>query len=91
MFATAAPGTRCVLDLLQRLQRKDSGYARRNYCRTDGASHQAIEDICLMRAIPNMNIIVPCDGAQTRDAVLCAAATKGLSISGWEDEDTDDR
>lgn len=43
----------------------------------DGASHQAIEDICLMRAIPNMNIIVPCDGAQTRDAVLCAAATKG--------------
>lgn len=30
----------------------------------DGASHQALEDIALMRVIPNMNIIVPCDGPQ---------------------------
>ncbi len=43
----------------------------------DGASHQAIEDICLMRAIPNMKIIVPCDAPQTRDAILAAAAEKG--------------
>jgi transketolase len=43
----------------------------------DGASHQAIEDICLMRAIPNMQIIVPCDGPQTRDAVIAAASNKG--------------
>ncbi|HQJ15713.1 MAG TPA: transketolase C-terminal domain-containing protein, partial [Candidatus Omnitrophota bacterium] len=43
----------------------------------DGASHQAIEDICLMRAIPNMKIIVPCDGPQTRDAVIAAASQKG--------------
>jgi len=43
----------------------------------DGASHQAIEDICLMRAIPNMKIIVPCDGPQTRDAVIAAATQKG--------------
>lgn len=43
----------------------------------DGASHQALEDICLMRVIPNMNIIVPCDGPQTRDAVLAAANTPG--------------
>lgn len=43
----------------------------------DGASHQALEDIALMRVIPNMNIIVPCDGPQTRDAVLAAANTKG--------------
>jgi transketolase len=43
----------------------------------DGASHQAIEDICLMRAIPNMNILVPCDGPQTRDAVLAAWKNKG--------------
>ena len=28
----------------------------------DGASHQALEDIALMRVIPTMNIIVPCDG-----------------------------
>jgi transketolase len=43
----------------------------------DGASHQAIEDLALMRAIPNMKIIVPCDGPETRQAVLAAAASKG--------------
>lgn len=43
----------------------------------DGSSHQALEDITLMRAIPNMNIIVPCDGPQTHDAVMAAANTPG--------------
>jgi transketolase len=43
----------------------------------DGASHQALEDIALMRAIPNMQIIVPCDGPQTRDAIIAAASNKG--------------
>ncbi len=43
----------------------------------DGASHQALEDIALMRVIPNMNIIVPADGPQTAEAVKFAAKTKG--------------
>ncbi|MDD5167071.1 MAG: transketolase family protein [Candidatus Omnitrophica bacterium] len=43
----------------------------------DGASHQALEDIALMRAIPNMNIIVPCDAPQTREAIIIASNTKG--------------
>lgn len=43
----------------------------------DGATHQALEDIALMRVIPNMKVIVPCDGPQTRDAVLAAASVKG--------------
>ncbi len=43
----------------------------------DGASHQALEDIALMRVIPNMNIIVPCDGPQTKDAVEAAASQSG--------------
>jgi transketolase len=43
----------------------------------DGATHQAIEDIALMRVIPNMNIIVPCDGPQTAEAVMVAAKTSG--------------
>jgi len=43
----------------------------------DGASHQALEDIALMRVIPNMKIIVPCDGPQTRDAITAAANTPG--------------
>ncbi len=43
----------------------------------DGASHQALEDIALMRVLPNMNIIVPCDGPQTADAINTAANTPG--------------
>lgn len=43
----------------------------------DGASHQALEDINFMRAIPNMKIIVPCDGAETRSAVLAAYENNG--------------
>lgn len=42
----------------------------------DGSSHQAIEDIALMRVIPNMNIIVPCDGPQVRDAIIAAVNEK---------------
>jgi transketolase len=43
----------------------------------DGASHQALEDIALMRVLPNMNIIVPCDGPQTADAIMAAANNQG--------------
>lgn len=43
----------------------------------DGASHQANEDIALMHCIPNMKIIVPCDGPETKDAVIAAFKTPG--------------
>jgi len=43
----------------------------------DGSSHQALEDIALMRVIPNMNIVVPCDGPQTAEAIKAVAAVKG--------------
>jgi len=43
----------------------------------DGASHQALEDIAILRAIPNMKIIIPCDGPETREAVLTAFKTPG--------------
>jgi transketolase len=43
----------------------------------DGASHQALEDIALMRVLANMSIIVPCDGPQTADAILAAAQNPG--------------
>jgi transketolase len=43
----------------------------------DGSSHQAIEDIALMRAISNMMIVVPCDGPETRDAVIAVSKHKG--------------
>ncbi len=43
----------------------------------DGSSHQAIEDIAIMRVIPNMKIIVPADGIETIKAVFAAANTPG--------------
>jgi transketolase len=43
----------------------------------DGASHQALEDIALARVLPTMRIIVPCDGPQTKEAILAAASTPG--------------
>ena len=38
----------------------------------DGASHQALEDIGLMRVLPNMSVIVPADSLEARKAILAA-------------------
>ena len=43
----------------------------------DGASHQMLEDISLMRILPNMRVIVPCDYTETVAAIRCAAYTEG--------------
>lgn len=43
----------------------------------DGGSHQSIEDIALMRVVPNMTIFVPCDPIETRKAVFAAAKIEG--------------
>lgn len=43
----------------------------------DGVSHQAIEDIALMRAIPNMRIYVPCDANETKAVVRYCAQVEG--------------
>ncbi len=43
----------------------------------DGGSHQSIEDIALMRALPNMTIFVPCDAVETKKAVYAAAEIDG--------------
>jgi len=43
----------------------------------DGATHQALEDIALMRVLPNMTVIAPCDYEETKKAVLAAAKIKG--------------
>ena len=43
----------------------------------DGASHQALEDISLMRGLPNMTVIVPGDYEQTRQAVRFASEYNG--------------
>lgn len=41
----------------------------------DGATHQMLEDIALMRAQPNMTVIYPCDVEEARKATLAAAQT----------------
>lgn len=39
----------------------------------DGATHQALEDVALMRAVPRMTVLVPCDAPQARKATVAAA------------------
>ncbi len=43
----------------------------------DGATHQAIEDMAIMRVMPNMVVIDPCDTIEARKAVLASVAYKG--------------
>jgi transketolase len=43
----------------------------------DGGSHQSVEDIAIMRAIPNMTVMVPADAVETRKAIRAAAEYKG--------------
>jgi transketolase len=43
----------------------------------DGASHQVLEDIALMRVLPNMRVLVPADGLEAEQMVRAAAATPG--------------
>lgn len=41
----------------------------------DGASHQSLEDMALMRALPKMQVLAPADGVETRAMTLAAANT----------------
>jgi transketolase len=43
----------------------------------DGATHQTMEDLALMRALPGMTVLVPCDYNQTVQATLAAARMEG--------------
>ncbi|HEX8805441.1 MAG TPA: transketolase C-terminal domain-containing protein [Candidatus Aquilonibacter sp.] len=43
----------------------------------DGATHQAIEDIAIMRVIPHMTVVVPCDSVQTKKATIALSERFG--------------
>ena len=43
----------------------------------DGATHQSVEDIAIMRALPNMTVLSPCDAAETAFCVRYAAGIDG--------------
>src|SRR5690606_18150889 len=38
----------------------------------DGATHQALEDMAVMRSIPNMTVLSPCDANQAKNLLLAA-------------------
>lgn len=43
----------------------------------DGATHQCLEDLGIMRVIPNMTVVCPADGHETREAVYAIAKHNG--------------
>ncbi|MCC3864297.1 transketolase family protein [Terrisporobacter petrolearius] len=43
----------------------------------DGGSHQSVEDISLMRSIPNMTVMVPADGVEAEKMIFAAAEFNG--------------
>ena len=43
----------------------------------DGATHQALEDVALMRTLPGMTVVVPCDAIETYKATLALYDTPG--------------
>ena len=43
----------------------------------DGATHQCIEDLAIMRAIPNLTVLCPCDGNEMKQAVKALLAYDG--------------
>lgn len=62
----------------------------------DGATHQSVEDISLMRSIPNITVINPCDAVETEAAILAIADYNGpcyvrlgrLAVETLNDEKT---
>jgi len=43
----------------------------------DGSTHQSVEDVAIMRAIPNMTVLVPCDAVETKKMVNAMVMNKG--------------
>jgi transketolase len=54
----------------------------------DGGTHQAIEDLAIMRIIPRMHVLAPCDAEEARKATLAAAKHKGAFYIRYAKENT---
>ena len=80
-YATFSPGrnneqirtTICINDVPVKIVGSHAGVS----VGPDGATHQALEDIALMRVLPRMTVISPCDAEEARKATLAAAAHPG--------------
>ena len=55
----------------------------------DGATHQALEDIAIMRSLPNMIVVVPADYEQTKKATHALAKFKGPAYMRFAREKTE--
>jgi transketolase len=54
----------------------------------DGATHQATEDIAIMRALPNMKVVVPCDEIEAQKAVAASVQIYGPMYLRFQREKT---
>ncbi|GMO64426.1 MAG: transketolase family protein [Endomicrobiia bacterium] len=54
----------------------------------DGATHQALEEIAIMRCLPRMKVIVPCDFIETKKTVMASACVDGPVYIRYGREDT---
>jgi transketolase len=43
----------------------------------DGATHQALEDIAIVRTLPNMTVVVPCDSIEAKKTTIALGGTAG--------------
>lgn len=63
----------CYMDLPVRIGGAHGGIS----VGPDGATHQALEDVAIMRVLPNMKVLVPADSNQTRAAVIASLDMEG--------------
>ncbi|MBD3277756.1 MAG: transketolase family protein, partial [Candidatus Aegiribacteria sp.] len=63
----------CYMDLNVRIGGAHGGVS----VGPDGATHQALEDVAIMRVLPNMKVLVPADSSQTRASVLASLEMEG--------------
>jgi transketolase len=77
VFATGRPYDQIRVSCIGRLNVKIVGSSCGLSDFGDGATHQSIEDVAIMRAIPNMTILSPADGIETKKMTRAAAAYDG--------------
>jgi transketolase len=77
VFATGRPYDQIRVSCIGKLNIKVVGSSCGLSDFGDGATHQAIEDVAIMRAIPNMTVLSPADGIETRKMTRAAADYEG--------------
>jgi transketolase len=77
VFATGRPYDQIRVSCIGRLNVKIVGSSCGLSDFGDGATHQSIEDVAIMRAIPNMTILSPADGIETKKMTRAAAEYEG--------------